>query len=245
MKPARTTIGPRRARGRPRCARRGAGFTLIEVVLAMVLLGIMMLLLYSGLTFAMRSWDAAELAGTRATDQRIGANFLRRELGETFPMRWKEPTVLHFAFEGKAHTLRFVSSRPPGIQSAGLSLVGLSVEELGDRRRRDLVMRRAMPDDEAKDFGPLERTEDKPTVLIAGVRDVSFSYFGSQNDFSDPQWVEEWTWANRMPLMVRVRVAFADGTVMPEMLVRMMVGEEAGCLENSFQRGCRPRRAGT
>ena len=222
-------------------ARAHAGFTLVELVVAMALLGIMMLLLYSGLTFSMRSWDAAETAGSRATDQRIGVHFLRRELGETFPMRWKEPTILKFAFEGKAHTLRFVSSRPAGLQAGGLSLVGLAVEEQGDRRR-SLVMRRAMPDDEAADFGPLDRSEDKPTVLVANVRQVDFSYFGSQNDFTDPTWVEEWPHQSRMPLMVRMRVTLADGSPLPDMVAKLMVGEEAGCLENSFQRGCRPRR---
>ena len=35
-----------------------AGFTLVEVVLAMVLLGTMMLLLYAGLNFSLRSWNA-------------------------------------------------------------------------------------------------------------------------------------------------------------------------------------------
>ena len=220
-----------------------AGFTLVEVVLAMTLLGIMMLLLYSGLTFAMRSWDAAETAGTRATDQRIGANFLRRELGETFPMRWKEPTMLQFAFEGKARTLRFVSARPAGVQLGGLSLVGLAVEDDG-KRGRNLVMRRAMPDDEAKNFGPLDATEEKPTLLFSGVRDVAFAYYGAQNDFSEPEWKDEWPWPGRMPLMVRMRMTMADGTPLPEMLVKLMVGEEAGCLENSFQRGCRPRRGG-
>lgn len=217
------------------------GFTLIELVVAITLLAVMMLLLYSGLAFAMRSWDVADAAGGRATDRRLGTNFLRRELGEAFPMRWKEPTMLQFAFEGKARTLRFVSSRPAGVQAGGLSLVGLAVEEHGERGR-SLVMRRAMPDDEAKDFGPLERTEEKPTVLLAGVRDVAFSYFGAQNDFSDPEWVDEWPHAGRMPMMVRVRMTLADGSPLPEMVVKLMVGEEAGCLENSFQRGCRPRR---
>jgi hypothetical protein len=41
---------------------------------------------------------------------------------------------------------------------------------------------------------------------------------------------------------VRLRVRTTDGTALPEMVVRIALGEEAGCLENSFQRLCRPRR---
>jgi hypothetical protein len=37
-------------------------------------------------------------------------------------------------------------------------------------------------------------------------------------------------------------VRTTDGTALPEMVVRIALGEEAGCLENSFQRLCRPRR---
>jgi hypothetical protein len=42
--------------------------------------------------------------------------------------------------------------------------------------------------------------------------------------------------------MVRVRMRTSDGEALPEMIVRLTLGEEAGCLENSFQRMCRPRR---
>ena len=222
-------------------ALRQAGFTLIELVVAMVLLGIMMLLLYSGLTFAMRSWDAGEAHGRHSVDRRIGENFLRRELAELFPMRWKDPMTLKFAFEGERQRLRFVSSRPAGVALGGLSLVGLEVETDGAKAHH-LTMRRAMPDDAAKDFGPLDRAER--TVLIAEVESVVFSYFGADNDFAESKWSDTWTHPGRMPQMVRMRVKIADGTLLPDFVVRLALGEEAGCLENSFQRVCRPRRPG-
>jgi general secretion pathway protein J len=216
------------------------GFTLIELVVAVALLGTMMVLMYSGLTFSLRGWDAGAANGQRIADRRIGENFLRRELSEIFPMRWKDPMVLRLAFEGETQRVRFVSSRPADVTGGGLSLVGLGVEAGADSRDRSLVMRRAMPDDDAKDFGPLDSA--KGTVILAGVDSVAFSYFGSENDFTDPKWSDTWTYAGRVPQMVRMRVRTTEGTVLPEMLVRVNLGEEAGCLENSFQRVCRPRR---
>lgn len=220
--------------------RRNSGFTLIEMVVAMALLGTMMLLLYSGLTFGLRGWDAADVNGRRTADRRIAENFLRREIGETFPMRFKDPMTLKVAFEGKENVLRFVSSRPAGISANGLSLVSIGTEADDVKRTRNLVMRRAMPDDEAKDFAPLEKGER--TVLFEGVEGVTFEYFGAENDFTDPKWVEEWDYVGRIPQLIRIRMRTADGSFLPEMVVRVMLGEEAGCLESAFQRVCRPRR---
>jgi general secretion pathway protein J len=216
------------------------GFTLVELVVAMVLLGAMLLLMYGGLSFAARGWDAGDVNGRRTADRRIGENFLRRELSELFPMRWKEPGSVKFAFEGDRDSIRFVSSRPAGITSGGLSLVAVEVRpEGGGSKRSNLVMRRAMLDDEQRSFAPLDAAE--PTLLLAGVESVTFDYFGAENDFTAPQWNDSWKWPGRVPEVIRVRIRADDGP-QPDMIVRMNLGEEAGCLENAFQRNCRPRR---
>jgi general secretion pathway protein J len=220
--------------------RHAAGFTMIELVVAMALLGVMMVLMYSGLSFSLRSWDAGESNGRRTADRRIGENFLRRELAELFPMRFKDPMTVKVAFLGEPTKLKFVSSRPAGVTQGGLSLVGVEVENGANPRERHLVMRRAMPDDEAKDFGPLDHAER--TVLIEDVESVKFDYFGTENDFTDPKWYDTWPYPERIPRLVRVRIRSLDNTLMAEMVMRIELSEEAGCLENSFQRVCRPRR---
>jgi general secretion pathway protein J len=224
-------------------ARGQRGFTLIEMIVAMVLLATMMSLLYSGITFALRSWDAGDANGRRVADRRIGENFLRRELLELFPMRWKDPMTLKFAFDGQKDRLRFVSSRPAGVSQGGLSLVGVQVEQGATPRERNLVMRRAMPDDAAKDFGPLDKADG--TVLVEDVDNVAFSYFGAESDFTDPKWYDAWTFDARVPQLVRITMHSADGSPLPVMTVNVQLSEEAGCLENTFQRVCRPRRDGT
>lgn len=218
------------------------GFTLIELIVALVLLGAMMSLLYSGLTFALRSWDAGDANGRRVADRRIGENFLRREIAETFPMRWKDPTTLRYAFDGGEHALRFVSSRPAGIAQGGLALVGVAVEE--DPKHpgaRNLVMRRVLADSDSADFSALDRAE--PSILVEDVQSVEFAYFGAENDFTDPRWWPTWPYPARMPDIVRVRMKAADGEPLPDMIVKLMVGEEAGCMETPMQRGCGPRRS--
>jgi len=218
------------------------GFTLVEVVVALALLATIMVLVYSGLTFSLRSWDAGEANGRRVADRRLGENFLRREMTEMFPMRWKDATAVKFAFEGEDDHMKFVSTRAPGIQLGGLSLVSLEVQEDREKRTRNLVMRRAMPDDEAVDFGPLDKAE--AVLLVADVDNAHFSYYGAEGDFNEPQWYDKWTFKAHMPLLVKVSLRTRDGRTLPDILVREMLGTEAGCLESSFQRGCRPRRPG-
>jgi general secretion pathway protein J len=217
------------------------GFTLIELVVAMMLLGIMMLLLYSGLTFALRGWDSAGAHGQLVADRRLGENFLRREVMETFPMRWTDPFIYKLAFSGESNRLRFVSSRPPASTQGGLSLVAVEWERDPQTRGGRLVMRRAMPDDAANDFSPLDRASER-TVLVDDVSAASFSYFGAETDFAEAKWEDNWTY-QKLPLLVRLRLTGGDGVPLPDMVLRIALSEEAGCLENAFQRMCRARRA--
>jgi general secretion pathway protein J len=215
------------------------GFTLLEMVIALVLLATMLGLAWSGLGFALRGWDTGEAKGRRTVDLQLAQNFLRRELAEVFPMRWKDPVTLRLAFEGDARHMRFVSTRAAGASTGGLALVGLAVEPGADPRQRNLVMRRALSDDTANDFSLVDAAEQ--TELIADVDAASFAYFGAENDFAEPRWVDEWTFKGRIPQLVRLRMKTGDGTELPEIVARVMLGEEAGCLENQLQRVCRPR----
>jgi general secretion pathway protein J len=219
---------------------RASGFTLIELVIALTLLAVMLSLLWGALNFAVRSWDTGEARAAQASQRRLSDNFLRREMSSLFPMRWRDANVANIAFEGEKDRMRFASTRAAGLSKPGISIVGLALEENSDTRQRDLVMRRALPPADARDFTALDQGDR--TVLVPGVERAEFAYFGTENDLVDGSWRDAWTVPTRIPQLVKLRVKLADGTELPDFVVAARLGEEAGCFENSFQRTCGPRK---
>ena len=59
---------------------KNTGFTLIEVLIAMSLLSIMMLLLFSSMRVSVRNWDAGEKRINKVSDAATAHNFFRRHL---------------------------------------------------------------------------------------------------------------------------------------------------------------------
>jgi general secretion pathway protein J len=219
---------------------RGSGFTLIELVIALTLLAVMMTLLWGSLNFAVRSWDTGEARAALAAQQRLSDNFLRREMTSLFPMRWRDANAVKIAFEGERDRVRFASTRAAGTSQPGISIVGLALEDNSETRSRDLVMRRALPPADARDFSALD--EGQRTVLVPGVESAEFTYFGTENDLVDGNWRDSWNVSTRIPQLVKLKVKLAGGEELPEFVVATRLGEEAGCFENSFQRTCGPRR---
>ena len=227
---------------------RARGFTLLEMLVGLTLLGVLLILIYSALNIGLRAWDTGDQRAGEASHQRIVQSFLRRELGQVFPIRWRGIPESKIAFEGAKQELKFVTAlnlgasiKEGGLQWGHLYLADDSEEGPGGKRRQSLFLKREVFDLQAKDWEGLDKA--KPTRLIAGVKDIEISYFGAENDNVDPKWVNEWTNPQRVPLLVKVAVTTDLGRDIPELVVALKLGEEAGCYENAFQRQCPSRRA--
>ncbi len=222
-------------------ARRGArGFTLLETVIALTLLAVMLAMLFAGLRMGIRAWDAGSGRGDRADQALLTWSFVRKELTAAFPWRFKDPLAVKLAFRGERERLRFVSMRPAEIGGGGLAFVSFEFEPArGTSEPGRLVMRRAFAAAGHTDFSAVEAAE-KFTILEA-VSTVRFEYFGAENDATSPAWSDRWEFPQRLPSHVRLKVKLGEEPL-PDMVVAMRLGEEAGCYESSFQRICVPRR---
>jgi general secretion pathway protein J len=221
------------------------GFTLLEMMIGLTLLGLLMVLVYSAMSIGVRAWDSGDRKVAEASHQRIVHAFLRRELMQVFPVRWRGTAEAKIAFEGEQGTLRFVTTLNlgAGYKDGGLQWGELYVAEDADseERSRALFLKREPFDLRAKDWDGL--ADAKPVRLVRHVKDIELSYFGAETDVAEPKWSNEWKQAQRLPLLIKLQVKTDNGRTIPDLVVAPKMGEEAGCYDTGFQRACPPRRA--
>ena len=222
------------------------GFTLLETLVGLTLLGLMLILIYSALNISLRSWDTGEKRVAEASHQRVVQSFLRRELSQLFPVRWRGITESKIAFEGAKDELRFVTMLTLGaaVREGGMQWGHLYVadkESPGGEPGRTLFIKRSAFDLQAKDWDGLDAA--KPIPLIDGVKSFEIGYFGAESETAEPQWTSEWSNPLRMPQLIKITLQVNNGRDVPPLVVSLRLGEEAGCYDNAFQRQCGPRRA--
>jgi general secretion pathway protein J len=225
--------------------KKSRGFTLLELLLALGLLAMMMVMIYSALSFGIRSWDTGDARITESAHLRIVDSFLRRELGQVFPVRWRGIPESRIAFEGGKQEIKFVTGlnigAAPGDGGLQWAHLTLAPDEKNGERFTSLFIQRERFDTFAKSFGELP--DSKPVRLIERVKEMEISYFGAENDNTDPQWNNEWSNALRLPQLIKLTIKLENGRNPPPIVVSLRVGEEAGCADTNYARQCGARRA--
>jgi len=214
------------------------GFTLLELILAFALLGMVMLMVGSALRMATRSWDAGETHIDNVGQMRIAEGFLRQQFSQLHPWRWKKAQGAPLAFKGEVERLRYTAPLVARAGQGGISWFQLSLEQSGEAKQ--LVLRRLVPDSSLlafPEFGDAEKT-----VLADRVADLKLRYYGREGraaEAQEPTWRDTWEDPDRLPMLIELKIKPEKGLAWPELLVSPMVGNESGCRWDSFLRRCR------
>ena len=226
------------------------GFTLIEILLVMTLMAAMMGMIYASLNVGIRAWDAGDVRVAQASDWRLVERFMRRELGQIFPTRWRGIVQPYIAFEGTKTTLRYVTALTLDASLQNGAAGGLQWAELALADGGILQLNRQPFDSAAQNFDALASPNRdqlstnpplQPVRLMDNVTAFEIAYFGEETYITEPTWREEWKDLARLPTLVRIKVETSRGRDAPEMAFALKVGEEAGCLSTNFTRQCGPR----
>jgi len=199
-------------------ARRAAGFTLIEVLLATVLLAAGLTLAFATLRSAGVISQRGEAMAARSERMRTIEGFLRQRLAAALPVAFgrDESTLKPQRFSGEPQRMRFVADVPDylGLGGPYLHDIGATGQAPALRLQLQLTQVQAGAVLAAPQAAAPERLADD---LV----EVRFAYRGI-----DPlqgklgEWKTEWTDSERLPRFVRIELRDARGT-WPPLLVSL------------------------
>jgi len=190
--------------------RRRAGFTLIEVLIALVLVALLSGLLFHVLSVSARAWDATEQRTATAERLRAVTGFLQRTLSQSVPLSFNDVDGRRLIFEGDDAHLRFVGRLPAHRGPEELYLLTLtSVPQFDGSRRLELAYTRLT--EAALRAAPAELPAGESKILLEGLADIEFEYFGPQGRRGENAWRGDWLDAQRLPRLLRLRLADPDG----------------------------------
>ncbi|MGH8577691.1 MAG: prepilin-type N-terminal cleavage/methylation domain-containing protein [Gammaproteobacteria bacterium] len=207
---------------RPR-ARGGAGFTLVELLIAIALFGLILTGLYSGLRMATRASDAGEAHATDNDELRAVMGFLRFELNQVYPLVFSDEEQV--IFEGEPDRLRFVARLPQHRGVEGAYLISL----MNDQDRLVLRYRLTNPDHQSLSNLFESVGTGKEVVLVPSLESVGFSYYGKRGR-TTARFYSRWDDPERLPKLLRLRIRpKGRGVHWPDLIVpiRAEVQEDA------------------
>lgn len=203
------------ARGCGAVPAEGAGFTLIEMVIAVSLTAVIALLAYSGLNLGSMGWSRAAQVTAGSDEARVAWSFVRSRLSEARPLRGVDDDEGRVEFEGRPDRLRFVAPAPRQRAAPG-GLYAYVLEVRDGALWLDWGL--YLPDRD-------ELALEPPRRLVDGVESRrGFAYFGARREGEDPRWHERWDRPDALPGLVRIELSVA-GADWPEWVIPIR-GEE-------------------
>lgn len=179
-------------------ATREGGFTILELLVALILLSLLAIGLAGSMRIGLGQWGAIEARARAAPPVAAAQDAVRALLAAAVPALAGEARNRRVAFQGGPDGVAFIGALPPRAAAPGLNALSLSL----DRAAGALVLSwRPFPSDRAGDA----------KILVDGVRDVRFAYFGAAEDGGIAGWSDHWSEAAATPRLVRVSLDFLDG----------------------------------
>lgn len=196
---------------RPRRAAPGTrGFTLLEVLIAVTLLGLLLTLAYGTLRTAVHVGRSSEALIASTEQTRTAHAFLRRQFSQAMPLAYEQldDGGVERRFEGSDDNLRFVAPMPGYLSRGGPHVQNLAIVD--DGRGQRLEFTHAQLNGYDPD-APLSEGRD-PVVLLDGFTNGRFEYRALDENGELGDWEDEWDDdTQRLPLMIRLHVEFEDG----------------------------------
>jgi prepilin-type N-terminal cleavage/methylation domain-containing protein len=186
---------------------REAGFTLIELVVALGLSAFVSVILLHGIRLATAGFEHHTRQAERLDTRQSLDQLLRRMLGSAALV----PRSAGGEFVGRADAVAFYAVAEDS--GPGLYRITLAVDRT--RPERPLVLRRQLVDSAGDPRGAAS------SILASKVRQFRLTYFGADEPNAEPSWHDRWQSLSTLPLLVRVMLDAEGEPKRPPIIVRL------------------------
>lgn len=175
------------------------GFTLVELLVGLALMGLLSIVLFGGIRFGMRALDAGNERMERAARIQVVQDLLRRQLGQAAQLPSAAQKLA--SFRGRSDSVTFIASFAR--QDSGARRI-FTLELAGGEQAADLRL----------SWQALRPTgvegSNGTAVLLQDVTGAAFAYYGRRNPDDPARWWTEWNAFDKLPSLIRLRVTFLE-----------------------------------
>jgi len=181
------------------------GFTLLEIMVAMVVLTLIVTSAFGALRLGERSWEAGLTRANETETLRTVARVLQSQFRQALPLSWTIDAEKKIAFTGTPEQIRFIAPAPQHDGSTGLFEYTLVVEPHDEHV--SLVLFYRLHDPDIDGFQALG-DDSQRVLLVETLASAAFAYYGSPTSKDVPRWHSQWNSdAESFPRQVQVRLA--------------------------------------
>jgi general secretion pathway protein J len=196
------------------------GFTLVELLVALALLGLLMVMLFGGLRFGTRAMTAASRRVDRSAEIATAYGFLREALANAQPLAAAEPVPQPpVRFDGEPDHLEFVVLPPGYLAPGGFRVVWIGADDPPSTAEPHDLRLTLRWQGMARGPDLVDQPAVRPSTLLDHARRIEFSYFGILQAGEAPSWHSSWHGARTLPALVRLHVERSEGAPPPDLLV--------------------------
>lgn len=188
---------------------------MVELLVAITLLGLLTVLLFGGFRFGTRAASAVGTQIDQSSQIAILYDFMQSELTDARILTASgDAATSPASFDGQPDAISFITTPPAYLALGGFHLLHLGIEGDG-RTRRLIVSWQQVPHGSL----PAQPTTLQPSVLLEKVQSIEFGYFGIADPNRPPEWLDRWTDRPELPQLVRLRVTLTDGWQAPDLII--------------------------
>lgn len=207
----------------------------MEVLVALVLLGLLSMALFASVRFGVTAWRRGGERSDQIHTSMLVQDLLRRLIGQAYPLVLADGSGIgRVDFAGTATSLDFLAPVPLALASGGRARFKLAIERRGGNS--DLIVS-SRPELAAAD-APADLSRK---TLLATIEAAEFAYFGATQSQSVPAWHERWSDELSLPALVRVRFARSDPRLWPDLTIAPRIAADVGCVYDPLTKLCRGR----